>query len=355
MGGNRRVRRAATRALLWAGGVALFIGGACEKTNELDWGWVKVADVPAAYRVPEALAADGAAVYICAARTSDDRLVILKYLGGNFEEAYVSPYKFWEDAQFNDVAFYDGEGWAAGLKTTGEHGLTYYLLNRENGVWRELKPHGLPNGIVTGAYPFKRRACWLTGGGGHTRGGELFKYDDGAVTPYPALGTLTGFGVSASGPRAAAVRNRSGLPAGVYVSDDYGATWAAEEATFDAFGYEYQYTRGCAVRGDEAFIIANLVGEAWGIVRRAAPGAYELSFLDVVDPVLDSIGQLAFDERGRGVAVGGDASVVYDGARWFKESIPGHAEFRDVTPAAGGGFWALISLGPSDAALYYHP
>jgi len=337
---------------------------ACESapTGEVAPAWRLVATPPPGYDRFLLAAAGADGVHVVAGKGAEG-ITIFKYDGSSLIEEYIVPPE--REIELTDMAFAGGKGWVVGTERNEESPPPFkpYCLAYDGATWRELD---LPDelGRINAIAPVNETAFWfLADADGATGGGAAGKYEGGVVTSYTANGFMQGISYSAADSCVYAVKSSSHNRA-VFVSGNGGASWTREAVDVNAFGYELQYLKGCGSRPGELYVIGNYVGEGWGLIRREGTpgqGEYSLAFMDVVDPVLDNIGALAFDARGRGVAVGGDAALYFDGETWVKEETTEPVYFASVRPAPGGGFWAVATQGdifgpgPEQAGLFYHP
>ncbi len=331
--------------------------------------WEFRAAIPSGYSGGYGVAVNGADVYVTSVKENNNRLVILKFDGSKFTEDYVAPYENFEEADFRDIAFAAGVGWAVGAKMNPDAPPFYlpYIVRYSGSGWHDLDINDDSLGGFAAVSPVDGDECWLVGtisaGSPFGPNGVLVKYKAGDFKRYRELGTVWGPVYGATSRRVYAVDSATAQDYHtLLVSEDDGATWTRENISFYDLDYELQFLMAGDDNGDDFYLIGNFIGEAWGLVKRSGPvgdGLYELSFLEAVDPVFGDIHNVCFDDSGRGVAVGKNAALFYDGRSWTREELPGSLDFRDVAAAPEGGFWALAyTLDGFDwgsGALYYHP
>jgi hypothetical protein len=320
--------------------------------------WAPVAVAPAGYYFNDmATGPDG--VYFVGEDSSEEpaRLAIFKYDGYEFAKVFVPPYGVGE-ASFRAIAFAGDKGWAVGGKSNENPPpflipLMYYYDGAE---WRDVPVPNKECGSLNAVSPINGRDCWLLGKTDGSNGGNLIKYEGGRFELYEEMGFKKAIAFSRDAGTIYTLAGSHKRPA-LAVSADRGASWVTESADVPTLGYKFENWLPACAAGDELYLILKCEGVIWGIVRRSGPpgaGEYELEFLEVNDPEFANINDIAIG-RGRVAAVGLSAAAFDDGRGWRREQLPYEMALRQVAPAAGGGFWALIAVGASDAALYYHP
>lgn len=286
---------------------------------------------------------------------------IKRYDGYEFTEVYAIEHtrRIW----LNDVDFAGRKGWAVGGKERPNGGPPYLplMVYFDGDAWKEIPVHNKSLGSLQKVYAINENECWLIGdktsevGGGDT----LIKYSYGNFTiygPYPYFREAA----YARGVDLFYAGEVFGEDHEIFMTADRGATWHWEKVRFDTLGYKLERVDvSCAV-GADLYLIAKFVGDCWGLVRRTGvPGAgvYELIFLSNKSANFYNIKSVAFEETGRGLAVGLEASVFYDGQDWRLEKLPYRIAFKEVEAAGGGGFWAFgENIGVmSRWELLYHP
>ncbi|MEE8639926.1 MAG: hypothetical protein V3T41_05910 [bacterium] len=342
-----------------AGGVAIFITLCCGEAprGELPPAWELRVALPDKYSAIEAVAARGSDLYI-ATREGLER-IILKYDGRSFVKVYTVPEEYYEyGVWFRDMAFVGAKGWAVGGTQNPTPPPFYlpFMVRFDGGRWAEVEITDKTLGSLNEIHPINEDDCWLAGGENYLRGGQLLKYEGGEFKKYPRAGYIC-FARDSG----VIYLPKSRPQPTVFVSADGGASWTEEAYDVDDFGYIFESLgRGWAF-GEELHLLATYRSMVYGIAHRTGPpgeGVYELAFLEVNDPAFAGLRVLAFDDAGRGVGVGKNAAVYFDGTRWHREELREPVNFDRVTPAAGKGFWAsgrALYNPHGPAGIYFHP
>ncbi len=262
---------------------------------------------------------------------------------------------FWEQPGYGII------GWAVGSKggimDTKPLLLKYETGGLSGGSWEEVDIDQEGVGALDAVYPIGASECWVIGGSG-----RLYKFDGERFTRevnFPHV-------------RAGAYDRRNNLfmvygkgPASedkiIYITPDGGGTWFSENPAFNAYGFTVNYLLpGNAENGAMYFGVQFDDMRFSAIVRRTgAPGQgkYDLCFFGGVSGSIHDIKSVATDAKGNAVGVGAEGSVYYDGSTWRVEDLPYRIGFRQVIPAAEGGFWGLgenlVVMGRKE--LLFHP
>ena len=287
----------------------------------------------------------------------DTEDVILSYDGYKITEEFVIAA---EGAQLNDIAFYGDVGWAVGsYQRFGDEGLYKPLMvEYRRGVWKEVRLNSDEVGSLNAVFPVSESALWLIADPNSSGGGRLYKYDG---TRFKRVERFTSVRRGAYGTKTGAFYVTPGTPPGetrLSLTYDGGQTWYDEKPSFKGIGYTpFRVDVACAI-GDALYLTVEFEGFGSGIIRRTGDpgkGEYELVFFSYISPAFHDIRTIAFEDPGKGVAVGTEGSVYFDGETWHVESLPYRLGFRDVGLAAGGGFFALTDNATfSRKELFYH-
>jgi len=372
MAEKRLLWRWATRALLWAGGVAvLFCALSCGEPTPAfrEHRWREVAAFPAnAESINRLAEADDGSVYAagsCRDEEMNYRPVVYRCAGGKTVEAFRGPYK---GGDFGDVACRGGCVWAVGAKEVAPEKLKPYLVRYDGARWEEIAVpetvHSLSLGPV---YPTGYDACWVCAYDGayiYRRGVWEKKFTFVERANYRFTVTRGG--------RAAFYKYSGAAAPEIYISDDGGATWALERPRLDNkhFAYHSNQPAGFTSCGERVCWAARLrpagpEREGEGayftvMMRDEAPpgqGSYETFFLAPRGPYLTNITDMAFRDALNGYVVGTFTSLAYEDGEWIFETLPEawHPHFEHVT-AGRSSFWALAgSYGGHAVKLYQAP
>jgi hypothetical protein len=371
VGGAKVMLYAATRALLWAGGVAVFIALSCGDPTPAyrEHEWREVADFPPNAESINRLAEAGdGSVYVAASCRDEEmnyRPVVYRWAGGKVVEAFRGPYK---DGEFADVACRAGYVWVGGTKLVAPEKLRPYLVRYDGARWEEITVPKTVNSLgVYGLYPVSGDACWVCAYDG------VYIYRRGAWEKKLAFSERSYyfFTVTPAG-RAAVYKYSGAAEPEIYISDDGGATWAAERpgldnkhftlhsnqpAAFTSCGERVCWAARLRPAGSEgqwdAFYFAVIMRDE----ASAGQGSYETVFLAPRGPYLTNIADMAFRDASKGYAVGTFTSLAYRDGEWIFQTLPEswHPHFDHVA-AGRSSFWALASrYGGRPVKLYQAP
>jgi hypothetical protein len=386
MGGNRGMRRAATRAL-WAGGVAVLILLSCgEPLEPREAGWVTVARFPLkGDSGVNSIYTRGGTIWAAVYEETDPgqvtRAKIVTYDEGEFAVEYESPPEY-EYAELADIAFdrTGDRGWAVGIKGEENNPYAPLLLAYDPRAeeWKERNVEGFGEVAFCAALPISNDGVWVLVDDHYLPGdrdGLLTKYSAGRFNVYENLGPVTAiYPYTRYSPQTlyAVSYAQNGYAPGelpkVYISANRGASWAQETIPADVVrGRVISRAFAGAGYGPDAYILAECGNNAWAVIRRSGgPGAgeYELAFLGHGGPYFNTLNGIAFRDphsppRGisvDGVAVGRETSVLFDEGNVYLEKLPYALDLTRVVLYGGSGFFAI---GKNEAfggwELLYHP
>jgi hypothetical protein len=370
-----RIKAVAASAL--AGSFLLALALSCgEALGPEPPAWVTRATFPEGTGQIGGLAADSLRGYVYAAAGGKGSSVIWRYDGRGFSEDYAPPYEYGE-AWLTDIAYAGSVGWAAGGKVAGGEDSPYLIRNFSRSEWLEVPLATNTRGSISAVQPANDHVCWFTVCDDYIRvinrrRGTLARYRDGEVEVYPDLGEVTCAVSSAGGGRSggyvvfAAEAVAGGTRVGdsrVFVSADGGASWADERLEFHSpVGEAMAEVRAECALGTDLYLFVDFANGYNGVVKRTGPpgqGEYELVFYATegsnfkwLNDVVVADGNI---HHARGMAVGYDTSVVYDGPGWKIEEVAYPANIEYVAPSADGGFWAAAEdLTSGRSELFYH-
>jgi hypothetical protein len=201
MAEKRLLWQRATRALVGAGGAAVFIALSCGEAplEPRECGWVKLGEFPS-YSINAVCERDG---ILRAVGENDTGGVILVRRGATFSTEYVSPSNY-EDAQLTDIVSGLRGGWAAGSRKINgidRPFLLRYAGRWPSGKWEEVDTSAFPSGIITAVYRISDDDCWLLIDKKPGRGkpsavanknfGVLAKYSAGEFKEYDDFGLVS--------------------------------------------------------------------------------------------------------------------------------------------------------------------
>ena len=371
MGRKRRMRRAASRALIWAGGVAfLFCALSCgDATPPYPLHeWREVAAFPANAEFIRDLAEAGDGSVYVAASCSDEEMnyrpVVYRYADGKIVEAFRGPYK---GGGFNDVACAGGCVWAAGAKEAAPEKLRPYLVRYDGSRWEEIPVPETVNSLSLGSlYPIGEEACWARAYDGvyiYRRG--LWEKKFPFTNPQYFYFTVT------RGGRAAVYKYSYPYDVEIFISDDGGATWALERPQLGNrhFTYSSPQPNGFTSCGEGVCWAAGLrvagsqrdgQGFYFAVLMRdeapAGQGSYDIFFLAPRGPYLTNISDMAFRDELNGYVVGTFTSIAYKDGEWIFQTLPEswHPHFEHVA-AGRSSFWAVAGRYGGGPNLYQTP
>jgi len=253
----------------------------------------------------------------------------------------------------NGLDFAGDNGWAFGTEYDENATPKWkpWLIHYDGAAWSEVTvPASLGTDIFEGAAA-PGDSCWLLSLDENQGGFRLSLYKGGAFQEFPALTDAYRIGYSRE-ENLLFVLPDDPRDADIMVTADDGATWQAEPFNVNAYGDAIQHLLPGADGGGAYYFIAELTEDRWGVVKRTgAPGegVYTVAFVRTSSEGFGDLKALAMSDGGRGVAVGDNAALYFDGARWNGETCPEGIVF-DSAAAVPDGFWAVGS-----AALYFHP
>jgi hypothetical protein len=384
--GEKDKRRAATRALLWAGGVAFFMALSCgEALGPLEPRWVHVADFP-----PDVLRVNGISPYWSTEEFKEEVGVYAVVERGGAYDALVkcSRYGFSIELEMNerydggslaDVASYGGGLWISGAKVSGKIKAPFILRKPYPGEWEEIPVPYRPGAAVSAVVPINEADCWFLVDDHYRPGthhGTLYKYSRGEVTTYAALGDVTVARAKYPGRRGHAAPPRlyavtcGGAPAKVFATEDEGASWAEETLPPDVVpGYHLLTATAApaATAGLDLYLIVDLgyegeAGRYGAVVKRTGPpgsGEYEPVFIATEGPYFADLSSLAFVHPGYrdyGLGVGYRTTVLFDEGNVYLERLPYPLDFAEVVVSETDGFFAVGNNSAFGGwELMYHP
>ncbi len=351
MAGKTRFQVKATRALLWAGGVAVFILLSCgEAVLPQPTRWVERARFPGSIkRINGLTAAPDGAVY-AVGETDDSKAVIYRYKGGSPKEVYRGPYG---SSRFDSVRCGGGRIWAGGSRVVGKDYLPYCVRSSDGVNWEEFEiPRSL--GFV-GVNPYPRADDFVWFGGGTAAYRELFAtYDRGVWkklnVPSEAEGSEF---VVTEGGRAYYYYYKNEVLT-VLISDDRGNTWTRETVEVEYPLYEIRKPKyiKMAAAGETVYLKTDLYGKEEdfnlvGVVARdeAPPGrgGYDVAFAAPHGPYFTDIKAMAFRSFSDGYAVGPMTSVALEDGRWLKEATPeSWSPMFHLVATGPYSYWAIV-------------
>lgn len=365
--------RVATRALVWAGGVAVFILLSCgEPLGPLENSWRMEAEfeITAAGFTVEDLAVTPGGVYAAISRHGPPvELAVVVYRDGRFEDDWVLP-NAGICGRFHGIAGIGSTLWAAGTRTEGEVEPRYFpvLLRNAGAGWQEVDLGPNPGfGGIGRVYPISENACWLLTGEEDPGAwyGALALYANGTLQTFPQFRYVTA-AYDAAADTLYVIPDRKGKVVEVAITRDRGSSWVYEKAVLEAFP-------GADVR--RALILPPIVyrdeliftfspaytgGGTWtSFYRRtgaAGEGEYVLAFFSNLGPYFRQVHRMAVDGSPRLVGVGTDTCLIYDGAEWRMERLPyEHTSFNSLA-AGDAGFYATARNETTERIeLLYHP
>ena len=350
MDGERRMWRVATRAVVAAGGVAVFVFLSCgEPLGPVAIGWEKKATVPREYSAFQLEAVGPKGLYsIVTTEAGYQQLVTFD--GSHFSVDYRTPSP---DDRINGVSFRGDTGFMGVARRTYPEGYNGSLLLYKNGRWEEVF-----------ASPEYEAMSALTVDGGNsclllcTRKGEsvvdIARYSNGRLEvkgglEYDFAGYSPKTHMLYTYNRFATERRE------IFVSGDAGATWHREVCELPPH-YELKRVVGTAASPDALYLIAWVVAadlEYFAIIRRtgqAGEGVYEFSYLGWLGPGVRETFGCAFRDVDHGMAVGLGTSMFYDAPEWLRETVDPLQSFYDLLADPRGGYWAI-----SRRDLVWHP
>jgi hypothetical protein len=344
MDGERRMWRVATRALVWAGGVAFFILLSCGEPDIPDTSrWVEAARVPRSIkRINGLTAAPDGAVY-AAGETRDGAAVVLKYDGRELKETFRATYG---SSRFDSVRYGGGRIWAGGSRVVGKDYLPYCVRSSDGVNWEEFEIPRSLGFVGVSPYPCGDDFVWFVGGTAAYR--ALFAtYDRGVWKKLnvPSEPEGSEFVVTEGG-RAYYYYHKNGILA-LLISDDRGNTWARETVEVEYPLYEIRKPKyiKMAPAGETVYLKTDLYGKEEdfnlvGVVARdeAPPGrgGYDVAFASPHGPYFTDIKAMAFRSLSDGYAVGPMTSVALEDGKWLKEA----------TPESWSPMFRLVATGP---------
>ncbi len=261
MGRNLSFRRVAPRAALTAAAaVFVFVGAACEDEpyyERLDrWRWVTYFPEEAK-NFTAVTEGPGGDVYVAAQDTTITeypRAVIYRYDGSAVRDEFRAPY---DNAAFSDLNSAGGVLWAVGKKFEN-YEYTPCFFKCEGGNWAEVPvPESVDASEFVAIYPLSAEFCWL-----ETERG-VYAYDAGRWTKVFARDRRVAafeFAVTDAGRAFACVAGLKATDRTIYVSDDGGATWAAEPLDLGTKMYDF-YGSACSLApaGEGLFLTGRFI------------------------------------------------------------------------------------------------
>ncbi len=366
----------ATRALICAGGVALFILLSCgEALGPVSNSWRKVAEFEGAigWKI-EGLTVTPGGVYAALWRPGTptklrgytSELAIVTYRGGRLEDDWVLR-DAGEGSCMYGLDIIGSVVWAGGTRSEKGKPINYFpLLVRNIGSgWHEVDLGPSPGFRGIGrVYPVSEDVCWvLTGDRDPGRWyGSLVLYENGALRKFPTFRYVTA-AYDAGAHTLYVIRRTKGPVIEVAITRDMGASWTYESAMLKPFP-GVDLTKKVILppqiyRSDLYFVVEpGEKGAGTSIYRRTgAPGAgeYELVFFTNLGPYFRSVDYLAADDT-RLMGTGVDTCLIYDRERWLMERLPyEHTSFNGLG-AAPTGFYATADNETSGKLeLLFHP
>jgi hypothetical protein len=368
------VRRVATRALLWAGGAAIFVLLCCgEALGPLPNSWHKKAEfeVTAAGFTVEDLAVTAGGVYAAISRHGPPvGLAIVVYRGGRFEDDWILP-NAGICGRFRGIAGIGSTLWAAGTRTEGEVEPRYLpvLLRHAGAGWQEVDLGSSTSfGGIGRVYPISKNACWLLTGEEDPGPwyGALALYDNGSLRTFPQFRDVTAAYDAATDTLYVIPDREGSATVEVAITRDRGASWVYEKTVPESFpGADPDRTAilpPIIYRDELIFALspAEFRGGTWTSIyrRTGAPGAgvYEMVFFSNLGEYFRAIDDMAVDNSPRLVAVGIDTCLLYDGAEWRMETLPYKRTSFNALAAGDVGFYATARNETTEKIeLLYHP
>jgi hypothetical protein len=318
---------------------------------------------------------------VFAAARRNAKYVVVNFQGTGFSEVFEVPYEI-DNGWLNDIASAGSYIWAGGGKKDAA-GVEAYLIRSYHGqAWEEVVLNTKKSGSITAVFPIGAEECWFIINPFSTseeelRPGNLGRLKNGDVDILDGFGEVTcavRTGVKESRSGAYSVyavefigeRARIGDPR-VYLTKDGGVTWATESLDFDSpVGRDLDKVVAACASGDDLYVLVHFVNGYTGIVKRKGHpgnGNYELVFLAPIGPNFSNLnglcvqGEVADPRRGlRGLAVGYETTVLYEGGIWYIEDASYPNDYKDVVVSPRGGFWVLAkdTAGLGRWELLYH-
>jgi len=321
--------------------------------------WETVFYFPSNILPPRAVAATTDALYGIATVTGEygSRAdVVWKYYDGSLIIDYTVPYPV-GDGILEDIGFYRGVGWVVGWRTEDSNdGIKFipFLARRTNGLWREINADRLQVKRLEKVYPINDNTCWLSARDEFGRS-RIVKYTNGEFDVLP--GEIC---IAAYAPEERLLYARPPYPPekkynAYLLSADGGKTWIEEEIKFDGLNYELTPDIADAA-GETLYTVFRREYSGFAVVKREGPpgsGVYNMEFFSNLAPGISTEMMALAVNKVKVMVVAKETTIVYEDGRWLKEELPPEMRFWSLTPAPGGGFWAVG--GNFGWALMYHP
>ena len=364
--------RVATRALVWAGGVAVFVLRFCgEPLGPLTNSWQKEAEFEENFAAKvEGLAVTAGGVYAAITRNgSPNKLAIVVFREGRFYDDWVLPNAGF-CGRMRDLGKIGTVLWAGGTRMEENGEIRYFpvLVRNAGSGWQEVDLGPNPGfGGIGRVYPVSKDACWLLTGEEDPGPwyGSLVLYDNGALRPFPGFPYVTA-AYDAAAETLYVIPDRKGETVEVAITRDRGSSWVYEKAVLKAFPGA-DVTRACIlppVVYRQALIFALSAshegGGTWTAIyrRTGAPGGgeYEMTFFSNLGPYFRAVEEMAVDNSPRLIGVGVDTCLVYDGADWRMERLPyEHTSFNALAAGDVGFYATAYNETTEKLELLYHP
>lgn len=267
---------------------------------------------------------------------------IMKYDGYKLTYDFIIEYEQPREKELNAVAFFGNKGWAAGGKAAAGGGYEPLVLILGSNGWREIKLSGAPRVSIEAIFPIDENSFWFLAKEPNTGDRRIFKYKQGEVISYPqAPAVMLGFYLPSVG--FSAYKRNYDIETNYLVSTADGSAWFTEKIPPTAIGYEIERVVAVTGIGRELYLICSMEREYYAILKRTGPlgeGKYELVFLSNNSANFGGLNHGAFDGTRRGVFVGNETSLFFDGVGWQLEQLPYPLVIKKAAGSSGGGFWA---------------
>jgi hypothetical protein len=310
--------------------------------------------LPGVYMVGNTTTVDGEGFYSS---------YILKYDGYKLTKEFTLKYAAPGGVTFNNIKFCGDKGWLGGGKLKEAGGYEPLLISFDGRGWKEDKVTNNEVGSINAIYPIDGTSFWLVGNkeSAVSLGGRVFKYERGGFKCFNEVGRVD---LACYSPEMgffycfiADVTRRGNI---INMTVDGGNTWFYETVPKGYLGYGVEDISDLAAFKDSLFLTCDFTHEFSGIIARQGPagaGEYSLTFLSNNSGFFGGVSAATFEKTGRGLAVGNEASVLFDGRAWAIEKLPYPIAFRGIAASRENGFWAFgENIGAMGRwELLYHP